>query len=98
MQELDGFRLRPLERVSTDDAAESATVPDGPGFLEDVLIFAFCPSRENDDAMPVERALHHMFDPFGQCLDRNLFGFVDFLGRRLLEMGRRKLDLDEVCA
>ena len=56
------------------------------------------PSREDHDAAPVERRLHHVPDPIRQRCDRNAFGLVDLARGVLLDVIGRRLYLDHVRA
>src|SRR5215470_4502684 len=97
-EELQRFRLLPLKRVASDDRAEAAAIADGANLVEDLLVLGGGAARENDDAAAVERRLHDVPHALGERADRHLRRFVDLLRRRLLEVRRRQLHLDDVRA
>src|SRR5262249_4675338 len=96
----EGERLiaRPLERVSPDDGTEAAPVADGADLVEDRGGLLRLTAREDDDAPPVERALHDVADALGERADRDALLLVDLLRRLLLDVRRRRLHLDDVRA
>src|SRR2546428_328648 len=97
-QEVERLAPRPLEGVAADDRSEAAAVADGADLVEDgggVLRLA---AREDHDAPPVEGALHHVAHALGEGRDRDTLLLVDLLRRRLLDVRRRRLHLDDVRA
>src|SRR5262249_1927786 len=97
-EELQRLWLLPLERVASDDRAEAAAIADGADLVEDLLVLGGGAARENDGAAAVEGRLHDVPDALGERADRHLRRFVDLFRRRLLEVRRRQLDLDDVRA
>ncbi len=88
-EELDGLGLGTLERIAADDRTEPAAGLDAANLVEQSRILGMFAAREDDDAAPAERALHHMLDALGRCADRNVLGLVDLLRGRLFDMGAR---------
>src|SRR6266536_5248082 len=96
-QELEGARLRPLERVPPDDGAEAAAVSDGPVLvIERVVVLVGGPAGEDDDAPAREGRLHHVTHPVSESRTGHGGLFVGLLGLGLLDVVSRRLDLDDV--
>src|SRR5947208_6585809 len=99
VQEAQGMLARPLERVAANDRAEAAAVANGPRFIEHGLIVSLHgASRKDDDAPPVERALDYVADALGQAVEGDRRLRISLLGLALLDVGARKLQLDDVRA
>src|SRR6184192_1449616 len=97
-EEVERLAPRPLEGVAADDRPEAAAVADGAHLLEEGSGVLRLAPREDDDAPPVEGALHHVAHALGQGGDRDALLLVDLLRRRLLDVRRRRLHLDDVRA
>src|SRR5881628_2085418 len=97
-QEVERLAARPLEGVVADDRPEAAAVADGAHLLEDGGGILRLAAREDDDPPPVEGALHDVAHPLGEGRDRDALLLVDLLRRRLLDVRRRRLHLDDVRA
>src|SRR5438309_7110946 len=97
-EELERLGLLPLERVAPDDRAEAAAVADGAHLVEDRLVLVGGAAREDHDAPAVEGGLDYVAHALGQRADRHLRRLVDLLGRRLLQLRRGQLHLDDVGA
>src|SRR5437870_170448 len=97
-EEVERLAPWPLEGVAADDRPEAAAVADGAHLLEDGSGVLRLAPRENEDAPPVEGALHHVAHALGQGGDRDALLLVPLLGRRLLDVRRRRLHLDDVGA
>src|SRR5579871_3572949 len=97
-QQPQGIRFGALEGVAPDDRAEAASLFDGAHLVEERRILLLGAAGEDDDAPPVEGALHNVADPLGQGFDGDTLALVDFAGFVLLDMGGGQLDLEDVRA
>src|SRR5207249_3775595 len=97
-EEVERVAAGPLEGVPADDRAEAAPVPDRAHLVEERGSILRLPAREDDDAPAVEGALHDVAHPLGERRDRDALLLVDLLGRRLLDVRRGRLHLDDVSA
>ena len=88
----------PLEGVAADDRAIAAAVADGAGLVIDAVEILGRAAGEDDDAPAGEARLHDMGDALGQRADLDLLLLIDLLRLGLLEMGRRRLHLDDMGA
>src|SRR3954469_8002285 len=71
-EQLDGFLAGPLEGVAAHDGAERATVAQAADLGHDLVRALGLAAREDDDALAVEAALHHVLGPVGQRLPRDV--------------------------
>src|SRR2546423_36693 len=79
-KELESIFLLALERVAANDRAETASIANGTGFVEELLIGSVGTTGENHDTAAIERTLNYMMDTFCQGRDGDLILLVDFLG------------------
>src|SRR5713101_3493005 len=97
-EQLHSLVVRALEAVAPHDGAEGASVAQPAHLLEDLVGALRLAAREDDDALPVERALHHVAHAFGEGLDGDVVFLEDLLRFRLVDELGGRLDLDDVRA
>src|SRR5438477_335868 len=87
----DRLLARALERVAAHDRPERPAIAQSPDLRQDLLGALRLAAGEDDDALAVEAALHHVPRPVGERLPGDVvlledllrFGLVDEIGRRL---------------
>src|SRR5579864_9336711 len=70
-EQLDCLVVRTLERVASDDRAETAAIMDALDLRQQLLVAHGRAAGEDHDALAIERTLHHVADAFRERLDRN---------------------------
>ena len=96
MQELDCIGVGTLEGVAADDGAVAAALGDLADLFEEGIGALGRATREDDDALTVERGLHDMLNALRQRPDGNVL--VALLGRVLEDELRRRLHLHDMRA
>src|SRR6185312_8590823 len=70
-QEFKRIFLLALERIAANDRAETTTIANGTGLVEELFIGGVATTGENHNSTPVERALDNMVDTLCQRRDGN---------------------------
>ena len=97
-EQAEGVFLRSLEGVASHDRAKGATGVQAADLVEDSVFPLGGAAGEDHDASATETGVDDVLDALGQGADRDLLFLVDLLGRGLLEVIGRRLDLDDVGA
>src|SRR5207253_2577551 len=97
-QELDRLLARALERVAAHDRPERPAIAQSPDLRQDLLGALRLAAGEDDDALAVEAALHHVPRPVGERLPGDVVLLEDLLRFGLIDEISRRLHLDDVRA